>query len=186
MAFCVMACDIYPHEGHPNKLYGLRLKALVLLLRYSGLRIADAVTLSRNQVEDGILKLRTAKTGMDVRVPLPPVAIAALDAIGMSNYYFGQARPRKNPASATISARSKNSTNLQRWKTGTRTAGETPFRWNSWWLVPRSSKSPFLLGHESVKVTQKHYAAWVRARQEQLETTVRKTFDSYANRTVRN
>lgn len=37
------ACDIYPHEGHPNKLYGARLKALVLLLRYSGLRITDAV-----------------------------------------------------------------------------------------------------------------------------------------------
>ena len=33
-----------------------------------------------------------------------------------------------------------------------------------------------LLGHASVKVTEKHYAPWVKARQEQLEAVVRKTF----------
>lgn len=43
-----------------------------------------------------------------------------------------------------------------------------------------------LLGHQSIKVTETHYSPWIRARQEQLETTVRKTFDTYANRTVEN
>jgi integrase/recombinase XerD len=33
-----------------------------------------------------------------------------------------------------------------------------------------------LLGHQSVKITEKHYSPWVIARQEQLEDTVRKTF----------
>jgi hypothetical protein len=33
-----------------------------------------------------------------------------------------------------------------------------------------------LLGHQSIKVTEKHYAPWVKARQEQLEVAVRKTF----------
>jgi integrase len=33
-----------------------------------------------------------------------------------------------------------------------------------------------LLGHQSQKITEKYYSAWVVARQEQLEETVRKTF----------
>ena len=35
-----------------------------------------------------------------------------------------------------------------------------------------------LLGHQSVRVTERHYAPFVKARQEQLETGVRKTFDT--------
>ena len=35
-----------------------------------------------------------------------------------------------------------------------------------------------LLGHQSVKVTEKHYNPWVRARQEQLESDVRRTWDN--------
>ena len=33
-----------------------------------------------------------------------------------------------------------------------------------------------LLGHKSLKVTEKHYAPWVRARQEQLEADVRRSW----------
>ncbi len=73
------ACD-----KHPNRQNRVRLKALVLLLRYSGLRITDAVTLSRQQIKDDVLVLRTAKTGTDVRVPLPPETIDALNAIPRS------------------------------------------------------------------------------------------------------
>ena len=34
-----------------------------------------------------------------------------------------------------------------------------------------------LLGHSSIKVTEKHYSPWVRARQEQLEADVKRTCD---------
>ncbi len=33
-----------------------------------------------------------------------------------------------------------------------------------------------LLGHKSVKITEKHYAPWVKARQEQLAANVRKAW----------
>ena len=33
-----------------------------------------------------------------------------------------------------------------------------------------------LLGHQKVRITEKHYAPWVRARQEQLESDVRRTW----------
>ena len=34
-----------------------------------------------------------------------------------------------------------------------------------------------LLGHKSVKITEKHYAPWVKARQEQLAASVRKAWE---------
>lgn len=35
-----------------------------------------------------------------------------------------------------------------------------------------------LLGHSSIKVTERHYSPWVKARQEQLETKVRRIWSS--------
>jgi integrase/recombinase XerD len=35
-----------------------------------------------------------------------------------------------------------------------------------------------LLGHKSVKITEKHYSPWVKARQEQLASSVRKAWGS--------
>jgi hypothetical protein len=68
------ACDIYP-----NRRNGVRLKALTLLLRYSGLRIGDVVTLRKDRITKGVLTLRTAKTGTDVMLPLPPECLKPLD-----------------------------------------------------------------------------------------------------------
>ena len=34
-----------------------------------------------------------------------------------------------------------------------------------------------VLGHSSVKITEKHYAPWVKGRQEQLEADVRRTWE---------
>ena len=53
----IKACDRY--EGKNAEM----LQAFVLLLRYSGLRIRDAVTLGRDRISNGKLFLYTAKTG---------------------------------------------------------------------------------------------------------------------------
>jgi site-specific recombinase XerD len=34
-----------------------------------------------------------------------------------------------------------------------------------------------LLGHQSIKITQKHYSPWVRTRQEALEKEVQRTLE---------
>ncbi len=34
-----------------------------------------------------------------------------------------------------------------------------------------------LLGHSSIKITEKHYSPWVKARQEQLESSVKQSWD---------
>ncbi len=49
-----------------------RLRILVLLMRWSGLRISDAVTLERTRLVGNNLRLYRAKTGLPVYVPLPP------------------------------------------------------------------------------------------------------------------
>jgi hypothetical protein len=39
--------------------------------------------------------------------------------------------------------------------------------------------SAWMVGHQSVRITEKHYAPWVRARQEQLEADVRRTWETH-------
>jgi integrase/recombinase XerD len=170
-------CDIYPHEGHPNKLYGVRLKALVLLLRYSGLRIMDAVTLSKHQIENGVLKLRTAKTGTAIRVPLPPKAVEALNALpATGGYYFWSGEGAKKSCVGDYQRAFKKLYELAVVKDG------HAHRWRDTFAVelllagvPLEQVS-VLLGHQSIKVTERHYSPWVKARQEQLEAAVRSTF----------
>jgi site-specific recombinase XerD len=67
VASIVSACLNYPDCSN-----ALRVRGLVLLLRYSGLRIRDAVTLSRDRIHVGKIFLFTAKTGTPVWCPLPP------------------------------------------------------------------------------------------------------------------
>ena len=58
-----------------EKTNALRLRALVLLLRHSGLRIGDAVALRRNRLCDGKLLLYTHKAGFQVYLPLPQTVV---------------------------------------------------------------------------------------------------------------
>src|SRR5215469_17012710 len=71
----------------------VRLRALVLLLRYSGLRLGDAVTLDRVRIEHGRLFLRTAKTGTRVFVPLPKIVTDALaECPGQYPFWTGESK----------------------------------------------------------------------------------------------
>jgi integrase len=159
-----------------------RVRAMLLLLRWSGLRISDAAKLERSKLSaDGKLFLRTPKTGQSVYVPLPPSVTKVLrDLPNLENprYFF--------------------------W-TGTSDVA-TPGK--SWWKTlkrifraaglpdahPHTMRDTFaveclvagvtleevsvLLGHSNTKVTEKHYKPWVRARQEQLERSVAKAWDA--------
>ena len=58
-----------------------RLRTMTLLMRWSGLRIRDAVTLERHRLNGDSLLLYQAKTGTPVYVPLPPHVVEALENI---------------------------------------------------------------------------------------------------------
>jgi integrase len=163
-------------EKYPNKKNKIRLKALVLLLRYTGLRIGDAVTLSKRQITDGVLHLRTAKTGTDVRLPLHPDLIDALNGIPTTDYYFwsGTSTPKSCIGDYQRA--------FKKLYTLAKVAKGHAHRWRDTFAVELLLKKvpleqvAVLLGHQSTKVTEKHYSPWVKTRQEQLEATIRSTF----------
>ena len=152
-----------------------RVRAMILLLRYSGLRISDAAVLERVRLSGDTLFLYTQKTGTPVWVPLPPPVVEALkrSPSDHAKYFFWNGRCL--PTSAVkIWERT-----FQRVFELADISGGTVHRFRDTFAVELLLKGvpieqvSVLLGHSSLRVTEKHYAPWVKARQEQLEHSVR-------------
>jgi site-specific recombinase XerD len=88
-------------EGRLTKANAARLRALVLVMRYAGLRIQDAVCLPKSALkDDGTIFLYTQKTGVPVPVPVPPIVVEALRTIpSASADHFFSATPSPSPSS---------------------------------------------------------------------------------------
>lgn len=67
-----------------------RIYPLVLLLRYSGLRISDATMLHKDALKGNQLTVRTIKTNVEVSVTLPPLVAERLRSVEREHegYYF--------------------------------------------------------------------------------------------------
>ena len=59
----------------------LRARAMVLLMRYAGLRVSDVVTLSRDHIKGNHLEKRAVKNRRMIRVELHPDVLKALDVL---------------------------------------------------------------------------------------------------------
>jgi integrase/recombinase XerD len=174
VANILAACGDYPDRRN-----AARVRALVLLLRYSGLRIRDAVTLGRERICDGKLFLCTAKTGTVVWCPLPPFVVEALEAIqGAGPYMFwtGESNPKSCVGDWQRSLRRL--FRLAGVPDGHAHRFRDTFAVELLLAGVPLERVSVLLGHQSVKVTEKHYTPWVRARQEQLEADVRRTWET--------
>jgi integrase len=78
----IAACDKY--GGNRD-----RIKAFVLAMRYTGLRIGDTIRLSRSHVSEGKVFVRTAKTGQPITVPVPKEVLTTLAKIeNRADSYF--------------------------------------------------------------------------------------------------
>lgn len=93
------ACDRYMGgRGNWGRANSQRLRALVLLLRFSGLRIRDAVTLRRDRIVSGKLLLYTAKTGTPVYCPLPECVLTELElGARVHNSFSGAVKESRSP-----------------------------------------------------------------------------------------
>jgi integrase/recombinase XerD len=159
------------HNGRANV---RRLRALVLLLRYSGMRIGDAVSLTVDRIDGNRLFLYTAKTGTPVYTVLPDFLVKALEATPRTTgrYYFWTGAGKLSTAVRLWDMRLKRVFE----KAGVVKGHAHRFR-DTYAValllegVPMERVS-ILLGHTSIRVTEKHYSPWVRARQEQLEAGV--------------
>ena len=158
--------------------YGPKIEPMVLLLRYSGLRMQDAACLERSRLVDDKLFLYQQKTGMPVYCPLPPSVVERLQAVQNDNdrffFYDGTSQPQSMVKSWDRVFQKVFATAKPAVK------GGHPHRFRDTFAVSLLLKGVSieivskLLGHSSIKVTERHYSPWVKARQDQLETEVRR------------
>jgi len=169
------ACDEVPDNyGRVGGLPAKRAKALVLLLRYSGLRIGDAVMLPVKNVQAGRLLLYMQKTGVPVHLPLPPEVTQALSELPRANpnYFFWTGESTAHSVTGKWRDRLARLFKLAKIEHG------HPHRFRDTFAVELLLKGvpldqvSILLGHSSVRITERHYAPWVSARQERLEELV--------------
>jgi site-specific recombinase XerD len=159
--------------------------ALALLMRYSGLRISDATMLRLDRLDKNRLSLRTQKAHKDISVLLPGLVVDALRAFDPTSkgYFFW------NGATSL-----KAVTNLYRdhyfapvFRASKLPGNPHPHQFRHTFAVKLLSNGTSvenvaaLLGN-SPKIVWKHYAAWVKERQEALDQAVLKAngFDHLA------
>ena len=155
-----------------------RLRVLVLLLRYSGLRISDAVACQCSRLIDGKLRLYTQKTGTHVFVPLPEFVVRELSLIPPVSdaRWFWSGNGKLETAVADWQGR------LQKLSEYAKVENVHAHRFRDTFAVELLlsgvplERVSVLLGHNSVRVTEKHYSPWIRERQEQAEADVRRTW----------
>jgi integrase/recombinase XerD len=179
MVKILTACDglqiTTPIEG---KLNAHRLKTLVLLMRYTGMRVSDAVTLTTDRLDGKRLFLYTQKTGVPVYTVLPDSVLKALEATPRmtDTQYFWSGQGKRETVICHWQMRLKKVFDLAEVSKGEGNAISHRFR-DTFAVelllagVPIERVS-ILLGHQSVRVTERHYNPWVRSRQEQLEADV--------------
>lgn len=149
---------------------------MILLLRYSGLRMQDAACLERSRLDRDKLYLYQQKTGTPVYCPLPAIVVQQLGAVASARdrYFF-------------YDATSQPESMVKSWDRVFKKVGETanpvvphchPHRFRDTFAGSLLLKGVSLdgvsklLGHSSIKITERHYAPWVKARQDPLESEV--------------
>jgi integrase/recombinase XerD len=168
-------------EVFPDATKAGRIRALIRCLRFSGLAIGDVVGLERSKIQLDATKKFTrivtsrAKTGVDISVPIPDDVAKELLSVANGNprYVFWQTG-NGQPQSAA-----------KNWHKDLRVifrkaemSGGHPHQLRDTAAVaglnagiPLEEVSR-LLGHSSIKTTEKHYAPWVKSRQDRLDALV--------------
>ncbi|MFL6312988.1 MAG: tyrosine-type recombinase/integrase [Terriglobales bacterium] len=165
----------------------LRLRTLIFLMRWSGLSILDAVTLERRRLEGNRLFLYRHKTGVPVYVPIPPVVANLLNGLPNSNphYFFwsGNGDPHTAKKGWQRSLRRLFQTVALKAEDG-QSKRCHPHMFRDTFAVELLlagallDQVSLLLGHSSIRITEKHYAPFVKARQQQLEASARMAWNS--------
>jgi len=154
-----------------------RAKALILFLRFSGLRIIDAVGCHIESVKGGRVRLTTRKTGEFIDVELPPQVTQALASISPASdlYFFWSGNGQIETA---VKDWQKKLADIFK---GAGINGGHAHRFRDTFAVAMLENGKSLqdvadaLGN-SLQVTQRHYNPWSKIRQSQLDESVKSTW----------
>jgi integrase/recombinase XerD len=169
------ATEVYPIKGIYGQSNRLRIRAFVNLLRYSGLRIRDAVTLKADKLQGNKLRLYTQKTGQPVLIPLPESQVGELEKVNPGGEYFfwsGNGLPK-----SAVSDWQRSLAKLFKLAGIKGHAHKFRDTFSVSLLevgVPLETVA-VLLGN-TLKVAEKHYAPWVKSRQLALESSIEKAW----------
>lgn len=176
----ILACiETYVQQTAPIGLPNAhRLKALVLVLRYSGMRIGDVVRLTTDKLRGNKLLLYTQKTGVPVNTVLPEFVLRVLEnsPLTTAKHYFWSG---ERNADVIVGSWQKR---LRKLFCLADVTGGHAHRFRDTFAVELLlagipiERVSVLLGHQSVRVTEKHYSPWVRSRQEQLEADLQQAW----------
>lgn len=181
MVDMLAACDRYPDNyGNIGQVNSKRLRCFLLFLRYSGMRIGDAATCPVNRLAGERLFLYTQKTGVPVKVKLPPFVAEAIHAMPTvsAHHFFWTGDGKADTVSGNWRRALRKLFKLAGVK------GGHPHRFRDTFAVELLlagvplERVSVLLGHSSLKITEKHYSPWIRARQEQLEADLERSWAS--------
>jgi site-specific recombinase XerD len=152
-----------------------KMRALVLLMRWSGLAIQDALLLNRSKLDasNRILTHRM-KNGAEVFVPIPSWVADTVRELpnGHPDYFFWDGKIKR------VSLVNKYVHRLERAFKRAKIENPGTHRFRHTFAVEcllagiSLESVSKMLGHENIKTTQKTYSAWVPARQQQLENEV--------------
>ena len=160
-----------------------RLRALIQLMRWSGLAIRDALTLERDEIihdkTKKVYRIVTArqKTGTHVSVPIPAEVAAELLTVANGNpvYVFWSGNGAEESATKNwakyiaklfAEAKIKKAGHMMSHRLRDTFAVDLLEKG-----VPLEEVSK-LLGHESIKTTERSYAKWMKGRQDRLDSLV--------------
>ena len=150
-------------------------RALILLMRYSGLAIGDAVTLRRDSLAGVELTLRGARGGEQVTVALPDAVVRAMLSIRSRNPDYIWWSGRGKPVTCAKYWRAR--LGLAAGRAGV--AEFRPHRLRDTFAISLLARGVLiqdvssLLGHNSIQTTERHYAPWDRHRLDRLPRVVR-------------
>ncbi|OLB31050.1 MAG: hypothetical protein DMG41_14145 [Acidobacteria bacterium] len=146
-----------PSHGIEN---GRRVRGLVLLLRYSGMRIGDAVNFSTDRIEGNRLFLYTQKTGVPVNTILPDFVLSALEATPKvtDRFFFWSGRGKLESIVRSWQTRLRRLFKLASVPNGHAHRFRDTFAVELLLAGVPIERVSILLGHQSVRITEKHYA----------------------------
>jgi integrase/recombinase XerC len=164
----------------------LRARAIMLLLRYTALRIGDVATLEKARVRDGAINVRTTKSGAVVWLPLHPeplhpevqAALAVLPAPrgpegGKYFFWTGNGSPDSmvRAAERTLKTVFNRSEVPRAHAHRFRHTLATELLEQGWTYEDVAD----VLGN-SAAIVRKHYAKWSRGRQDRITEMMRSVF----------